>query len=407
MYKYLITTLRERLFAARFEESQCVELKPVDSDDTVGDIYVARVENVVNNINSAFVEIKKGVKCYYSLDDNKRHLFINRKNNDKVNQGDLMLVQVGSAAVKTKPATAVADITLSGKYVVLSTLASGVLISKKTKSSEICQKHRERLIKEFDFNVLEGSDKIAKCQQYIGAYGFILRTNSSHLDTETVLNEATQLVKEFEQIVLRAFFCNGITQLYKAPPSYIEEIADLPTTDVEAVITDIPYIYDAIIEHSQDDIKDRIRLYEDKLLPLKSLYNLEGELDKALSKHIWLKCGGYIVIEQTEAMTVVDVNTGRFVMRKGTEEAKAATLLKVNKEAAKEIARQLQVRNISGIIIVDFINMKSDEHMQELLQYMKQMVKNDTQNCNVLDITRLGLVEMTRKRTGKPLSELM
>ncbi|MBQ4282931.1 MAG: ribonuclease E/G, partial [Lachnospira sp.] len=144
-----------------------------------------------------------------------------------------------------------------------------------------------------------------------------------------------------------------------------------------------------------------------ELLPLKSLYSLERELEHGLNSKVWLRCGGYIVIEQTEALTAIDVNTGKFVTKKGDKESKDITHLKVNIEAAQEIARQLRLRNLTGIIIIDFINMQSDFHTTKLLEYLKFVIKNDTVICNVVDITKLGLVEMTRQKNGKSLKELM
>lgn len=407
MTKYIITTLKDRTFTAKFENDSCVEIKPVTSDNIVGNVYIARVENVVKNINCAFVEIQKGVKCYYSLEDNRRHLFLNRKNNDAVNQGDLILVQVSAAAIKTKPATASDKITLTGKYVVLSTDIEGVNISKKTQSNKHCKFLKSELNKAFSFNVLESKEGIADSQRYIGEYGFILRTNSAEADLELVLAEAEKLVNKFKEIVWSALYGQAFACLYKKIPVYVEDVLDIRTDELDSVITDIPDVYSTIKDVVPDDIKDKLRLYEDSLLPLKSLYSLEKELEHALNSKVWLKCGGYIVIEQTEALTVIDVNTGKFVTPKGSEEAKANTLLKANMEAAEEIARQLKLRGISGIIIVDFINMKSDEHISNLLSYLRSLIKNDTKKCSVVDITKLGLVEMTRQKGDKSLKELM
>ena len=143
-----------------------------------------------------------------------------------------------------------------------------------------------------------------------------------------------------------------------------------------------------------------LRLYEDSY-PLRALYHLETELDHATSKNVWLKSGGYLVIEPTEAMTVIDVNTGKNVDKKSPED----TYFKTNMEAAVEIAAQLRLRNISGIIIVDFIDMADEEHNTELLNSFKRILSSDPVKTTLIDMTSLGLVEITRKKIKRPLME--
>ncbi len=407
MTKYIITDINEVLFTAKYEDDVCVELRPFSDESVVGNIYVARVENVVKNINSAFVEIQKGIKCYYSLEDNKTHYFLNKKNNDAVNQGDLLLVQISADAIKSKPATASSKLTLTGKYVVLSTDVSGINISKKTQGNEHCKKLKKLLSKSFSFNVFGNDEGIADNQRYMGEYGFILRTNSAEAETEVVLEEALNLVNRFKEIINFSFYRTAFTKLYTAPTDYVEGIIDSKTSELSEVITDKKDIFNMLINSVPSDVKDRIRLYSDELLPLRNLYSLERELEHALSNKVWLKCGGYLIIEQTEALSVIDVNTGKFVAKKGNAQSKATTLLKVNMEAAKEIARQLRLRNLTGIIIIDFINMQSDEHIEELLSSLNMLVKNDSVKCHVVDITKLGLVEMTRQKKGKSLKEII
>ena len=146
-----------------------------------------------------------------------------------------------------------------------------------------------------------------------------------------------------------------------------------------------------------------IRLYDDKSFTLDKLYSLNTAIEEALSKKAWLKCGGYLMIEHTEAMTVIDVNSGKFTPAKGTDKEKA--YLKVNEEAAVEIARQLRLKNISGIIIADFINLNDEEDRVTLLEILKNETAGDTETVCVVDITPLGLVEITRKKNLPPLYE--
>ena len=166
------------------------------------------------------------------------------------------------------------------------------------------------------------------------------------------------------------------------------------------IVTDEREIYDELTNVPPADIQ--VRFYEDSY-PLVSLYNLETSLERALGKTVWLKSGGYLVIEPTEAMTVIDVNTGKNIEKKSPEE----TYFKTNLEAATEIAFQLRLRNLSGIIIVDFIDMKEEEHNTELLNAFRQHLNQDPVKTTLVDMTALGLVEITRKKIRQPLHEQM
>lgn len=404
--KYVVTNFRDRIFCARFENDVCTELYPVMEESLVGNIYIGRVENVVKNINCAFVEIQKGIKAFYALEDNKRHIFLNRKNNIAVNQGDFLLVQVKNDAIKTKPATVTSKISLTGKYVVLSSDVTKVNISSKTRKNIKCVEYQRRLIEDFDFNVLLSESNIA-ADTSLGNYGFILRTNSAEAEYESIYREALRLVDTYSAIIKNALFGRALTCIYNAPAAYVENILSTSEENLSEIITDDRIVYDMLKKTLPKDTADKIRLYNDKLLPLKSLYSLESELELALKKKVWLKCGGYLVIEPTEALTVIDVNSGKCVSKKHGINAKEDTVSKVNLEAAGEIAKQIRLRNISGIIIVDFINMKYDENNVELLTTLKRLLKNDSITCSLIDITKLGLVEITRQKNGKTLAEIL
>lgn len=400
--KYVITDVGNNTFAACFHNDRCVQLQMADNQNIAGNIYIGRVENVVKNIDSAFIEIQKGTKCYYPIADNKRHLFLNRKNNNAVNQGDFILIQIVKEAAKTKPATASSKLTFSGNYVVLSTDVNGVTVSNKIKKDINSKQLSQLLEQQFTFNVFDEDDRLDDKQRQIGDYGFILRSNSVVADSNDVLAEAAQLVSTFKCIVKKALYSKPLVKLFNAAPEYLNSLRHIPSDELDEVVTDLPEIYDFLKKTLP---ASKIRLYDDKMLSLSKLYSLENELECALKKKIWLKCGGYIIIEQTEALTVIDVNSGKYISKKGSPEAKESTISRVNTEAAKEIAIQLRLRNLSGIIIVDFINMKNDYNNSELLSYLRNLFKEDAQTTTVVDITKLGLVEITRKREGKSLKE--
>ena len=382
--------LNSQLAAVEYNDGKCFGIHICDSESIVGNIYIGRVENVVKSLNCAFIEIKKGVTFFYSLDENKNHIFLNRKINSNVNIGDLLLIQISREPIKTKPATATCKISFTGQFLVLSSDVKGVTISGKTKNNANCKELKQELS-----NYISDNDN----------FGFILRTNSSQAEKEEVISEAKKFITQFNDIIEKAQYLKAFTLMYTPPKDYINIIKGIRTTSENPVevITDIPEIYNDI--SSQINTKNySLRLYEDEY-PLYKLYSLESELESTLNKKVWLKSGGYLIIEQTEAMTVIDVNSGKQVSKKGSAEAKENAIFKTNIEAAFELARQLRLRNISGIVIVDFINMKDKEHDNELLSQLKSVFKDDPMNSNVVDITKLGLVEITRKKSGKSLIE--
>lgn len=402
--KYIITHMNHYFISAQYEKDVCIALhsykeKNINNADIVmGNIYIGRVENVVKNINCAFIEIQKGVKCYYSLDDNKKHIFLRKENDGRVNQGDALLVQVCKEPLKTKSATVTGKIELAGKYLVLSTDVDGVYVSSNIKNDSRCKPLKDGLISYLD----NQSNEFAN----ITDYGFILRSNSIYVQEEDVINEAKKLIYHFCKILKNGIYGKFCTCLYQSVPSYIQEIQDISNEHLEEIITDDMQVAEQLKQSLTGKDVEKIRWYQDDMLPLYKLYDVEKQLKKALSPKVWLKCGGFIVIQQTEALVSIDVNSAKCVSKKRGEQALEDTYFKVNMEAAAEIAIQLRLRNISGIIVVDFINMKENEHYNQLIAALKEYFKKDKIMTTFVDITRLGLVEITRKRVGKTLKEV-
>ena len=384
--KYIITHIDGRLVSAEYDNNICVGLDILSPTGVMGNIYAGRVENVVKNINCAFVEIEKGVKCYFPLEaDNNRHIFFNNKNNDKLNQGDSVLVQVIKEAVKTKPPTVTTKVSMTGKYVVLSSDIRGVNISSKTKKDEMCKKVQSLLLESLN------TEK----------FGFIVRTNCKDVnesDFEDILKEAHDMSKKFENILQRATYEKAPVCLYKEKPLYVNHILGFPNDYIDEIITDDDNIYDTICAYLPENERMKVRLYKDEMLELYKLYDVKKQLEQASAQKVWLKCGGYIIIEQTEALTSIDVNSGKCLK-------KNSHFPKINREAAREAVRQIRLRNISGIIIIDFINMKSAEEKKELLAYLQRELKKDPNPGNVMGMTKLQLVEITRKKIRKTLEE--
>lgn len=394
--KIVITKYHSKMFLMDFSESVCTGISVLaDSEKTLlGNIYIGRVENVVSNINAAFIEIQKGIKCYYSLQENKKHIFLNRKNNKTVNVGDKLLVQVCREPIKTKPATVTSKIEIPGKFAVLSSDVEGVLISSKIKKSSNAQALKECIEKEL-------TDKNVEA-------GIIVRTNAASVSMEIVLKEINQLVDKYNKVLQRAEFGMFYEKLNSGIPEYCSYINDIPEKDLEEIVTDNKDVYDTIVSNVPEIDMNKIRFYDDELLELYKLYSFETIIKHATDRKVWLKSGGYLVIDQTEAMTVIDVNSGKQTVKKRKADTDAVmedAFFKVNMEAAEELSRQLRMRNLSGIIIVDFINMKLEDHNQKLLSAMSHLLKKDPVTASVIDITKLGLMEITRKNQGKCLAE--
>ena len=207
-----------------------------------------------------------------------------------------------------------------------------------------------------------------------------------------------------EKLLVRAEHSPAPALLARGEEPYLALLRDLREGEAEEIVTDDPALFERIgawLAANQPGDAGKLRLYDDPQLPLQALYALPAAVEKALQKKAWLKSGGWISIEPTEAMTVIDVNTGKNESRGQLEE----TVFRTNLEAAEEIAVQLRLRNVSGIIVVDFINMKEEEHREALLERLAEAVAADSVRTAVLGMTKLGLVEMTRQKKSPPLSE--
>lgn len=404
--KYLITQVNNHTVCARYDnnDNSCHYLRVLDSGSIIGNVYIGRVENIVKNINSAFIEIADKKKCYYSIEDNKHPIYLNSKNNDALNIGDKILVKVTNDPIKTKPATVSSKIEFSGNYIVISNDIKGVSLSKKINNNDKCIEAGNELA--FRLNTKLSAISQETGYKDIFRFGIIMRSNCVNATKETIYEEFDALSDEYIDMLRCAIYGTFYTRLHSDRPLYIDDIVHLyGESDIE-VITDLPEVYDNIIKYIPDINKEQLRLYKDDLLPLYKLYSVEKEIKTALNKKVWLDCGGYLIIEQTEALSVIDVNSGKNISRSKNQSDRDKSALKTNMEAAGELMRQLILRNISGIIVVDFINMDNTEYINELMAFLRQLAKKDSVTTTIVDITKLGLVEITRKKTGKSLKEI-
>lgn len=386
----MITEGKQGIVSAYYENGRMVQagVEPAEADSALGNIYLGQVKNIVKNINAAFVEYEKGKMCYLSLKDTEGAIFANPKKNKKICEGDTVVVQISREDVKTKAPVATVFFGFTGKYLVLTHGKTKLSVSAKITEEE----ERERLKA-----ILRPYQK--------EEYGLILRTNARGVKKEVLLRELRLLEGLYQNITEFGIHKGKYALLYRAPADFLCSIRDGQAEQISEIITDRAELYQQIREYLncyQIEDLEKLRFFEDATTDLNRLYGIETALSRAVSRQVWLKSGGSLIIEPTEALTVIDVNTGKAV--KGNKKVQE-TFFKVNLEAAKEIAFQLRLRNLSGIIIVDFIDMESEEHKKELLQALREYLKKDFMKAVAVDMTPLGLVEITRKKLRKPLHE--
>lgn len=339
----------------------------------VGDIFVGRVQNIVQNINAAFVEVKKGVVCYLPMSE---------CGGRKVRIGDELVVQVKKAAVKTKQAVVTLAIEFVGTYCVVTTQDTAKGISQKIIDEDMRNQLKE-VLQEFDDM----------------PYGLVLRTNACETSTDIIRDECKSLSCELQEMLEHSQYKTCFSCLRKADPFYMSYIRSCRPEEYDRIVTDDKKVYDEL--QKRGFVK--VELYDDASYPLEKLLGIETKLEKALAKRVWLKSGGNLVIEPTEALTVIDVNTGKAIDGKRNKET---TFFKLNCEAAREVARQIRLRSMSGIILVDFIDMQKKEHKLALMDLLREELKKDKTRTALVDITKLGLVEITRMKKNPPLWEM-
>lgn len=390
----LMESLRMETRLAVIEDGQLCELyvERPNSDDGVGSIYLGRVENVLTGMNAAFVDIgteKNGFLYAGDIQIGDREL---QKRLDGlrieklVRPGQEILVQVVKAQSGQKGHRVSSHLTLPGRALVLLPGTNYVGVSKKITDAAA----RDRLY--------AAARELVKDT----GTGMIVRTAAEGLSEDAIAREFEALTSRWWDIETRSQHAIAPKKVFSNDDLVLQCVRERLNADVDAVWADGQDLYDrlkACAEGLAPQWADRIRLHEGQM-PLYDLHRVDAQLDKALRKYVWLKSGGSLVIEETEAMTVIDVNTGKYTGKKDLEE----TLFRLNCEAAEEIARQLRLRDIGGIVIVDFIDMDVRANNERLLECLRECFKADKNRTNVVGMTGLGLVEITRKKARRPLS---
>lgn len=383
------------------EDGSPVELY-VEQEGTerlVGNIYNGRVQNVLPGMQAAFIDIglERNAFLYAGdivlpddSDDDVEPVTQSGKGaniKDMLKPGQTVMVQVAKDPVGTKGARVTTHITLAGRSLVLMPTVDYVGVSRRIDKDE----ERQRLRKILHEIKPKGM-------------GVIVRTASAGKTKETFAEDIESMTGLFSEIEKRAAKSKAPTLLHEEQSLVYRTVRDLLMKDVDRVFVNDQKTYDELRELADvmaPKLKPRILLKESEALF--DRYETEGKIDKALLRKVWLKSGGYLIIDRTEALTVIDVNTGKFVGKDNLEK----TITAVNCEAAKEIARQLRLRDIGGIIVVDFIDMEKESNRQMVLSTLKTVLKEDHTRSHVFGFTHLGLVEMTRKKTGRSIGDTL
>lgn len=379
----VITGFRQKILTLVYENSRLAEIQtePEQEEPCVGGIYIGKVRNIVRNINAAFIEIQPGVIGYYRLgtDAGARKLS-GSPDRTRLVQGDEIAVQIEKEAQKGKECVLSSHFSLPGRFCVLVTDTDKNHISSKIKDKEV--------ISRLAGMITPGSED--------GVF-WVFRTEAAQQSEDAIRAEMEDLLAVFRKINADSRTRTCFSCLYRGSTASLRILRRCTGQENTTVTTDLPDVYSKVTAQFP---ALPVRFYKDSY-PLLKLYNIEAEIDRALARRVWLKSGADIIIDRTEAMTVIDVNTGKSI-GKGS---KRAHLLAINKEAAAEICRQLRLRSLSGIILIDFINMTAPEDRAELMAFLREQAGKDSTQTSVVDMTRLNLVEMTRRKVVKPLYE--
>lgn len=369
MKKIVIESLVSSQKTAILEDDKLMELLIEDNmkSKTVSNIYRGIVKKVLPGIDACFIDIGFEKLAYLQL-----------KKNSEIKSGQEILVQINKEEIGTKGAKLNTEISLAGRYLVYIPSNDRVTISNKISN----EKERFRL------------KKIAKSINNDNL-GLIIRTEAQGCTREELESDIEELRDKYEEILKEYKLGIGPKLLYKELDFATKYVKDNINEDVDKIITNSEEKY----EELKDIIKNINKEHLNKLIlennkDVFDLYRISNEIDKILNKKVWLKSGGYLIIEKTEALTVIDVNTGKFTGNIKLDD----TVYKTNQEAAIEIARQLRLRDIGGIIIIDFIDMHKKQYKDELIKLLDLELKKEKRKTEVLGMTRLGLVEVARRR---------
>ncbi|GAA3570470.1 MULTISPECIES: ribonuclease G [Marinobacter] len=367
----------------------------------VGNIYRGKVVRVLPGMEAAFVDIGLERAAFIHASD-----VVNDQSSDDgvdspktvpdirslLREGQSLVVQVTKDPIGTKGARLTTQLSIPSRYLVFMPGVSHIGISQRIEDD--AERGRLKAIIE------EGATEQGELQG-----GYIIRTAAESASSEDLLGDMRYLHRLNQSIHERISKVQAPAVVYQDLPLFIRTIRDLIRPQTEKVRIDSRESYQRVIEFVDEfvtEFANKVEYYPGER-PIFDLYSVEDEIQKALSRKVQLKSGGYVIIDQTEAMTTIDINTGAFVGHRNLEE----TIFKTNLEAARAISRQLRLRNLGGIIIIDFIDMEDSEHQRQVHRMLEKMLERDHAKTKITGVSELGLVEMTRKRTTESLGQVL
>lgn len=399
MKEIIINKNEDSSLIALFENGKLVE-KYDEMQDTKafeGNIYCGIVKDILPGMQSAFIDIGENRNAFIHIKDvipkvsnttgNKDENLEKYKIKDYLKTNTPVLVQIKKDEENKKGARVSKHISLTGRLCVLMIGVKFITVSQKIENNE----ERERL-KELATEIL--SDKHDNEE-----YGLILRTGAMYKDKEEIRQDVEKLIKLWKEI--KKTYNNVskenkpclILKNYDVTSKFLTSVLE---TDIDRIIVNSEETYETIKEYLKSINKENVDLILNTTEDLMEIHDLKDQIEKMAERKIWLKCGGFITIDKTEALTAIDVNSGKFTGKKNSN--KENTIVKVNKEATIELARQLRLRNISGIIVVDYIDMESEEDRQEIINLLTKELKKDRSKTQIMGFTKLDLLELTRKK---------
>ena len=365
----------------------------------ISNIYKGKVSRVLPGMQAAFVDIGLERTAFLHASDIARRNGSDENNGDAtvpdirelIREGQEVVVQVVKDPLGTKGARLTTFITLPSRFLVFLPSGDGVGVSARIEDED----ERVRLREEVD-GMLSGDEQIG---------GVIVRTAAEGMSRDALRADLEFLRKLWAVVQVECRKGKVKTLIHEDLPLPIRVLRDLVTSDVERILVDSETDFEKMKAFTQSflpELEPMLELYK-RRRPIFDLHGTEDEIRKALERSISLKSGGYVIIDQTEAMTTIDVNTGAFVGHRNLEE----TIYRTNLEAAVTIARQLRLRNLGGIVIIDFIDMEEEDHRVRVMQTLEQSMARDHARHQVTPVSPLGLVEMTRKRTRESLQHIL
>ncbi len=390
MNRLYFTTYKEHMIQCMENEDDFYEFEFLDlNEEILGNIYVARVEKKLKNIDAYFVSYAKNRTAFLSQEDCSHAMVLNPEHHNQIQEGSLLLVQITKKAIKTKDPSVSTLLTLKGKYVILDLEKNAIRYSSKLNKKKRIMMNR----------LLQVPDDYP--------YGILIRSQADNLDEGTfskLTRELTLLTLQMDSILSEAKALTMHSLVYQSLSPYIKKVQDIDLSRFDRITTDNSHVFHELELYFKAQDPEHLNLlafYKDSSYSLNKLHRIDKKIEDALRKTVYLKNGAELYFEETEAMHVIDVNSGKAVKGKVKEDS----FFHINMIACEEIARQIRLRNLSGIIIVDFINMTQEVHEKKLISFLKELLENDPIHTQFIDITKLGLIEITRKRIHPSLKE--